>query len=65
MLYDKVHGLWDRVAGFGRELLGEMTGNNNRFRAGLRQRVLGRLETERDISRAEAEQELERIEKSD
>lgn len=65
MLYDRIHGLWDRAAGFGRELLGEITGDDSRFRTGLRRRVVGRLETERDISRAEAERELERIEKSD
>lgn len=54
MLNNKMRGTWDQVKGIGQEFWGEITGDGHHFSAGLRQRKIGKLEVERDMSQAEA-----------
>lgn len=59
MLSNRLRGSWDRVLGFNRELLGELIGNERQFSAGLRQRLIGRLEAAGDLDRDEAERQVD------
>lgn len=59
MLSHKIRGTWDRLAGFSRELWGELSGNEHEFSGGRRQRLIGHLETRNDLDHAEAIRRLE------
>lgn len=61
MYSNKMRGSWDRVEGFSRELWGELTGNSRLFTIGLRQRMIGRLESYCDMSRKDAEQQVRKL----
>ena len=61
MYSNKLRGSWDQVKGFSRELWGEMTGDNQAFSAGLRQRMIGRLESYRDMTHDDAEQQIDQL----
>jgi len=56
---NRLRGTWDQMKGIGQEFWGELTGNGRQFSAGLRQRTIGKLETEADMSRAEAEKRVD------
>lgn len=56
-----LHGTWDRLKGYGSELWGEVTGNDALFARGLRQRMIGRLESYQDLSQEEAEKRVESL----
>ncbi len=58
---NRIHGYWDRCSGFAREFWGEVTGNEKLFDEGLRQRMIGRLESMQDRSRQEAEQQIDQL----
>ncbi len=61
MLNNKLRGTWDQVKGVSREFWGEITGDERQFSAGLRQRKVGKLEAERDMSQAEAEKRIDQM----
>lgn len=61
MRSNKLHGYWDRCRGFGREFWGEIAGNEQLYEDGLRQRMIGRIESYQDLSRKDAEQQLDRL----
>jgi len=54
MFSHKLRGSWDRVAGFNRELLGEVLGNDELFTAGQRQRLVGWFEYDLDLNHRDA-----------
>lgn len=56
-----LHGYWNRCGGFGRELWGEVTGNEKLFNAGLHQRMIGRLESYQGMNQIDAEQQIEQF----
>ncbi len=62
MKSNRLHGYWDRCSGFAREFWGEVTGNEKLFSAGLRQRMVGRLECMQGRSRPDAEQQIDQLE---
>lgn len=57
----KRQGTWDELQGFGRAIWGELTGDGREFSAGLRQRLIGRLEARSGLSRAEAEAKVDEL----
>lgn len=61
MLTHRMHGTLARINGYRRELWGEVTGNAGSFDAGLRQRLLGRLETLCDLSREDARRVIDKM----
>jgi uncharacterized protein YjbJ (UPF0337 family) len=61
MYGNKLRGSWDQVKGFSSELWGEIAGDDQVFFAGLRKRMIGRLESYCDISRDEAEQQIDQL----
>ena len=61
MYNNKLRGTWDQVKGFSRELWGEITGDEQAFSAGLRERMIGRLESYRDMNRDGAEQQIDQL----
>jgi uncharacterized protein YjbJ (UPF0337 family) len=61
MFRNKLRGSWNRVKGFSRELWGEMTGDEYAFSAGQRQRMIGRLESYRDMTHDHAEQQIDQL----
>jgi uncharacterized protein YjbJ (UPF0337 family) len=61
MYYNKLRGIWDQVKGFSRELWGEITGDEQAFSAGLRERMMGRLVSYRGMNRDDAEQQIDKI----
>ena len=61
MYNNKLRGSLDRIKGFSRELWGEMTGDDQTFSAGLRQRMIGRLESYSDMIHDDAEQQIDQL----
>ena len=61
MYRNKLRGSMDQVKGFSRELWGEITGDDKVFSAGLRQRMIGRLESYSDMTRDDAEQQVDTL----
>lgn len=61
MYSNKLRGSWDQVKGFSSELWGEITGYEQAFSAGLRKRMIGRLESYCDMSRDDAEQKIDQL----
>jgi len=61
MHVNKLHGFWDQCRGFGRELWGEVIGDDELFAAGQRQRMIGRLECYRGLNQTEAEQQVDQL----
>ncbi len=59
MLNNRLRGTWDQMKGVSREFWGEITGDERQFSAGLRQRKIGKLEAEGDMSQAEAEKKVD------
>lgn len=57
---NRLRGAWDQMTGIGRELWGEMTGDEVEFSAGQRQRKIGKLEAAYDMSHEEAELQVDR-----
>lgn len=55
----KLMGRLDRTKGFARELWGELSGDELHFYAGQRDRMIGRLEEKYNMSRNEAEIQVE------
>ena len=49
MYTNKLRGSWDQAKGFSRELWGEITGDYHVFSDGLRERMIGRLESRCDM----------------
>jgi len=60
MLGHKLRGSLDRLIGFNREFWGEVLGSGREFRAGQRQRLIGRLEADLDLDREEAQRRVDR-----
>ena len=61
MYRNKLRSSMDQVRGFSRELWGEITGNDKVFSSGLRQRMIGRLESYSDMARDDAEQQIDKL----
>jgi len=61
MYRNKLRGSMDQVKGFSRELWGEITGDDKVFSSGLRQRMIGRLESYSDMARDDAEQQIDKL----
>ena len=61
MYSNKLRGSWDQVKGFSREFWGEITGDDQAFSSGLRQRMIGRLESYHDMTRDQAEQQIDQL----
>ena len=61
MYRNKLRGSMDQVKGFSRELWGEITGDDKVFSAGLRQRMIGRLESYSDMAHDDAEQQIDKL----
>lgn len=61
MYSNKMRGSWDRVKGFSQELWGELTGNDQSFFSGLRQRMIGRMESYHDMTHDQAEQQVDQL----
>jgi uncharacterized protein YjbJ (UPF0337 family) len=61
MYTNKLRGSLDQVKGYGRELWGEMTGDDHAFSSGLRQRMIGRLESYHDMTHDHAEQQIDQL----
>ena len=61
MYSNKLRGSLDQVKGFSSELWGEMTGDDQAFSAGLRQRMIGRLESYCDMTHDDAEQQIDQL----
>jgi uncharacterized protein YjbJ (UPF0337 family) len=59
MLNNKLRGSWDQMSGISRELWGELTGNGEKYKAGHRQREIGKLEVRCDMSHDKAEQQVD------
>jgi uncharacterized protein YjbJ (UPF0337 family) len=58
----QLRGKWDQVKGLIREFWGELTGDELDFIAGQRDRLIGKLEERYDMTRAEAEKQVEEFE---
>lgn len=56
-----VHGCLDRCSGFVREFWGEITGNQELFEAGLRQRMIGRVECYNKMNHLDAQQQIDQL----
>jgi uncharacterized protein YjbJ (UPF0337 family) len=56
-------GKWDQIKGLAKELWGELTGDELDFIAGQRERLIGKLEEKYNITRAEAEKQVEEFER--
>ncbi len=61
MYSNKLRGSWDQVKGFSSELWGEISSDEQAFSAGLRKRMIGRLESYCDMSREDAEQQIDQL----
>ena len=61
MYSNKLHGSWDQLTGVARELWGEIVGDEKLFANGLRQRMIGRLESYLDMSHDDAEQQIDKL----
>lgn len=61
MLSNKLNGYRDRCWGFTREFWGEVTGKQWLFAEGLRQRMIGRLESYNDMSHQQAEEQIDQL----
>ncbi len=59
----KLRGKWDQTKGLAREFWGELTGDDLNFIAGQRDRLIGRLEAKYQLSRSEAEMQVELFER--
>ncbi len=59
----KLRGRWDETKGFAREFWGELSGDDLNFIAGQRDRLIGRLERKYNLSRSEAEMQVEIFER--
>jgi uncharacterized protein YjbJ (UPF0337 family) len=57
----RLQGYRDRFSGFIRELLGEISGNEELFSDGLRRRMIGRLESFHGKDGHDAEQEVDQL----
>lgn len=58
----QIRGRWDQIKGLVREFWGELSGDEIDFLAGHRERLIGKLEERYDMSRAEAEKQVEAFE---
>lgn len=58
----QIRGRWDQIKGLVREFWGELSGDEIDFLAGCRERLIGKLEERYDMSRAEAEKQVEAFE---
>lgn len=56
-------GKWDQIKGLAKEFWGELTGDELDFIAGQRERLIGKLEEKYNITRAEAEKQVEEFER--
>jgi uncharacterized protein YjbJ (UPF0337 family) len=56
-------GKWDQIKGLAKGLWGELTGDELDFIAGQRERLIGKLEEKYNITRAEAEKQVEEFER--
>lgn len=61
MLTNKINGYKNRCWGFTREFWGEVTGQVGLFDDGLRQRMIGRVESFHDMNHPEAEQQIDQL----
>ena len=59
MRSNRLQGTLDQLQGIGRELWGELVGDVNKFNAGLRQRMIGRLEAKSDMNHDDAERQVD------
>jgi uncharacterized protein YjbJ (UPF0337 family) len=60
MTANEMKGIWDRVKGLGLEFEGELTGDGRTFAAGQREELIGKLEEYYDMSREQAQREVEK-----
>jgi len=58
---NELHGKWDQVKGFVKELWGELTGDELDYIAGERGRLVGKLEEKYGMTREEAEKQVDAI----
>ena len=58
---NKLHGFCDQLKGVGRELWGEIVGDEKLFSIGLRQRMIGRVESYQDMNHADAVQQVDQL----
>lgn len=61
MYSNKLHGSWDQLMGVARELWGEIVGDEKLFANGLRQRMIGRVESYQDINHVDAAQQVDQL----
>jgi uncharacterized protein YjbJ (UPF0337 family) len=57
-----MHGKWDQAKGIAMEFWGELTGDGLDFEAGQRERFIGLMEEEFDLTRADAEGRVAKME---
>ena len=58
---NKLHGSWDQLIGVGRELWGEIIGDEKLFSSGLRQRMIGQVESYQDKNYADAVKQVDQL----
>lgn len=58
---NRLLGALDQAVGIGRELWGEISGNGQVFEAGLRQRVIGQVESCFNLGQHEAEDKIDTL----
>lgn len=61
----ELRGTWDQVKGFGREIWGELSGNEQSFFAGQKQRLIGKLEARFGLSREQAKHRVDEPDQHD
>ena len=61
MYSNKLRGSWDQAKGFSREFWGELTGDYQVFSDGLRERMIGRLESRCNMPHDAAEQQIDQL----
>lgn len=58
---NRVLGAWDQAVGIGRELWGEISGNGKVYEDGLRQRMIGRVESSFVLDQEQAEKKVDAL----
>lgn len=58
---NRLLGALDQAAGISRELWGEISGNGQVFEAGLRQRVVGQVESFFNLEQHAAEEKIDEL----